>query len=103
MKSQLAKFVCFASISSLLTLGCSSLAQFTLAQGRAVGTVAQGTLLVKRSGASAYGPLSSGTLFAGDLVKVENGSSAAIRCLANNITYTLPDDGIPQGVADICP
>jgi hypothetical protein len=89
---------------------CSALAAFEvsslnagLAQGRSVATVVEGTVLVRRADASTYGPLSSGTLYAGDLVKVESGSRAVIRCTANGITHTLPDDGIPQAIADICP
>ena len=39
----------------------------------------------------------------GDLLKVQKGSKAVIRCTNfRSITRTVPDDGVPWGVASVC-
>ena len=39
----------------------------------------------------------------GDLLKASKGSKGIIRCSINFSTWTVPDDGLPWGVANVCP
>jgi hypothetical protein len=39
----------------------------------------------------------------GDLLKVGKGSRGTIRCAVNRSTWTVPDDNLPWGVANVCP
>lgn len=51
-----------------------------------------------------YKAVPSGTtLKFGDLLRVSPGSRAVIRCRSNPAaTWTIPDDGVPRGVANYC-
>lgn len=39
----------------------------------------------------------------GDLLKASKGARGIIRCSVNFSTWTVPDDGLPWGVANVCP
>jgi hypothetical protein len=42
-------------------------------------------------------------LYKGDLIRVQPGSRGVVQCLANSQIWTVPDDGLPRGVASTCP
>ena len=42
------------------------------------------------------------TLQNGDLLKARKGSKTMIRCTANSSSWSVPDDGLPWGVANVC-
>ncbi|HIK17913.1 MAG TPA: hypothetical protein IGS53_21855 [Leptolyngbyaceae cyanobacterium M33_DOE_097] len=57
-----------------------------------------------KQGNAAYRQLKSGeTLMQGDLMRSNRRSRGVIRCLANSSTWVVPDDGLPWGVANVCP
>lgn len=41
-------------------------------------------------------------LYRGDLLRVQKGARGVIRCTSNSATWTIPDDGLPRGVANTC-
>lgn len=41
-------------------------------------------------------------LYMGDLVRVQKGARGIVRCTSNSTTWTVPDDGVPWGVANTC-
>lgn len=41
-------------------------------------------------------------LYMGDLVRVQKGARGVVRCTSNSTTWTVPDDGVPWGVANTC-
>lgn len=62
---------------------------------------------IKREGESQYNQLGRNTtlplpLYRGDLLQAKKGSKAIVRCIANSITWRVPDDGLPRGVANVC-
>jgi hypothetical protein len=42
-------------------------------------------------------------LYKGDLIRIKPGSEVKLRCTANGIVRTLPDDATPRSVAGLCP
>ncbi|MCL6432988.1 MAG: hypothetical protein K6T90_02035 [Leptolyngbyaceae cyanobacterium HOT.MB2.61] len=68
-----------------------------------IAEVVRGSVELKRGG-SDYRPVSVGEpLYSGDLLRVRRGSKAEIQCSANKTTWTVPDNGLPWGVANVCP
>lgn len=41
-------------------------------------------------------------LYLGDLLRVAKGAKAVVRCTTNSRTWTIPDDNVPRGVANVC-
>jgi len=41
-------------------------------------------------------------LYLGDLVRVAKGGRGVVRCTTNSRTWTIPDDNVPRGVANVC-
>ncbi|HSF74924.1 MAG TPA: hypothetical protein VLA84_14090 [Microcoleus sp.] len=41
-------------------------------------------------------------LYLGDLVRVAKGAKGVVRCTTNSRTWTIPDDNVPRGVANVC-
>jgi len=64
-----------------------------------------GEVRLKRGGGNGdYRAVRPGeTLQLGDLLKVSKGSRGVIRCSFNQSTWTVPDDGQPWGIANVCP
>ena len=62
-----------------------------------------GNVELKPDGSSDYKIASKGEpLYFGDLLRVQKGSTAVIRCTSNSATWSVPDDGVPRGVANTC-
>ncbi len=65
--------------------------------------MSRGNVELKR-GAGNYWLVSVGEpLYSGDLLRVRRGSTAEIQCSADKTTWTVPDNGLPSGVANVCP
>ncbi len=43
------------------------------------------------------------TLARGDLMRAQRGARGVVRCRANASTWVIPDDGLPWGIANVCP
>lgn len=57
---------------------------------------------LKRAG-SDYGPTKEGEkLNLGDLLRVQKGARVVVQCNPDKTTWTVPDDGLPWGVANTC-
>ena len=41
-------------------------------------------------------------LYLGDLVRVAKGGRGVVRCTTNSRTWTIPNDNVPRGVANVC-
>lgn len=63
-----------------------------------------GTVELKREGSSDYEVMirDGEPLYFGDLLRVQKGAKAVIRCTSNSATWPVPDDGVPRGVANTC-
>ncbi len=62
-----------------------------------------GKVELKREGSSDYIMASKAEpLYFGDLLRVQKGSKAVMRCTSNSATWSVPDDGVPRGVANTC-
>lgn len=62
-----------------------------------------GKVELKRDGSSDYKTIGKGEpLYFGDLLRVQKGSTAVMRCTSNSATWSVPDDGVPRGVANTC-
>ena len=52
---------------------------------------------------SSYRPITPrDNLYTGDLVRVPKGSRLVIRCTSTSRNWTIPDDNLPRGVANLC-
>ena len=61
-----------------------------------------GNVELKR-GKDDYRPVKEGEpLQNGDLLKARKGSKTMIRCMSNSSSWSVPDDGLPWGVANVC-
>lgn len=62
-----------------------------------------GKVELNRDGSSDYKIIGKGEpLYFGDLLRVQKGSTAVMRCTSNSATWSVPDDGVPRGVANTC-
>lgn len=62
-----------------------------------------GKVEMKREKGSDYQTAKLGeNLYLGDLVRVAKGSKGVVRCTTNSRTWTIPDDNVPRGVANVC-
>jgi hypothetical protein len=62
-----------------------------------------GRVEMKRENGSKYQTANVGqNLYLGDLVRVANGARGVVRCTTNSRTWTIPDDNVPRGVANVC-
>lgn len=62
-----------------------------------------GRVEIKRERQSNYQSARVGeNLFVGDLIRVTNGSKGVVRCTSSSKTWTIPDDNLPRGVANVC-
>jgi transcription elongation factor len=58
---------------------------------------------MKREKGSKYQKAKVGeNLYLGDLVRVAKGGRGVVRCITNSRTWTIPDDNLPRGVANVC-
>ena len=58
---------------------------------------------MKREKGSKYQKAKVGeNLYLGDLVRVAKGGRGVVRCTTNSRTWTIPDDNVPRGVANVC-
>ncbi|HBB32450.1 MAG TPA: hypothetical protein DDZ80_16030 [Cyanobacteria bacterium UBA8803] len=63
----------------------------------------KGMVQLKREGSSNWSQTQKGeVLFLGDLLRVQRGSKGVIRCTLDLTQWTVPDDGLPRGVANTC-
>ncbi|MBE9127219.1 MULTISPECIES: hypothetical protein [unclassified Coleofasciculus] len=63
----------------------------------------KGTVELKREESSSWRPMKEGErLFYGDLLRVQKGSRGVIQCTTDLTEWTVPDDGLPRGVANTC-
>ncbi|MFB2978563.1 hypothetical protein [Microseira sp. BLCC-F43] len=86
---------------SLAILNCGSL----LAERMLVAQLIEvrGRVELKKEGEQKYNRVNtSQPLYRGDLLRVQRGSRAVIRCTSNSTTWTVPDDGVPWGVTNTC-
>jgi hypothetical protein len=69
----------------------------------AIVSKVNGKVEVKRKKSSQYKQIKENEgLYSGDLLRVQKGSKGIIRCTSNSTTWTIPDDGLPIGVANTC-
>ena len=62
-----------------------------------------GVVEIKREKGSNYQTAKVGeNLYLGDLVRVGKGAKGVVRCTTNSRTWTIPDDKVPRGVANVC-
>lgn len=62
-----------------------------------------GKVEIKREKGSNYQTAKVGeNLYLGDLVRVAKGARGVVRCTTNSRTWTIPDDNVPRGVANVC-
>jgi DNA-binding IscR family transcriptional regulator len=62
-----------------------------------------GVVEIKREKGSNYQTAKVGeNLYLGDLVRVAKGAKGVVRCTTNSRTWTIPDDKVPRGVANVC-
>jgi DNA-binding IscR family transcriptional regulator len=62
-----------------------------------------GKVEIKREKGSNYQTAKVGeNLYLGDLVRVAKGSRGVVRCTTNSRTWTIPNDNVPRGVANVC-
>jgi hypothetical protein len=58
---------------------------------------------MKREKGSKYQKAKEGEyLYLGDLLRVAKGGRGVVRCTTNSRTWTIPDDNVPRGVANVC-
>lgn len=63
----------------------------------------RGKVELKRENRSTYTQTAKGTyLYFGDLLRVAKKAKAVVKCSVDETTWTVPDDGIPWGVANTC-
>jgi hypothetical protein len=62
-----------------------------------------GKVEMKREKGSNYQTAKVGeNLYLGDLVRVARGAKGVVRCTTGSRTWTIPDDNLPRGVANVC-
>jgi len=62
-----------------------------------------GVVEMKREKGSNYQKAKEGEyLYLGDLLRVAKGGRGVVRCTTNSRTWTIPDDNVPRGVANVC-
>jgi len=63
----------------------------------------RGKVELKRENRSTYAQTTKGAyLYFGDLLRIAKGAKAVVKCSVDETTWTVPDDGIPWGVANTC-
>lgn len=63
----------------------------------------KGRVEMKRQNGSTYQTAKEKeNLYLGDLVRVAKGGRGVVRCTTNSRTWTIPDDNVPRGVANVC-
>jgi DNA-binding IscR family transcriptional regulator len=63
----------------------------------------RGVVEMRREKGSNYQTAKVGeNLYLGDLVRVAKGARGVVRCTTNSRTWTIPDDNVPRGVANVC-
>ena len=62
-----------------------------------------GEVKVKRRGEEYRLAKTGDRLQFGDLLKASKGARGTIRCSVDQSNWTIPDDGLPWGVANVCP
>jgi hypothetical protein len=91
-----------------LNSGVASAPRRVQAQQRVQPPLAQlietmGRVEIKRERGSDYQTAKVGeNLYMGDLVRVAKGAKGVVRCTTNSRTWTIPDDNLPRGVANVC-
>lgn len=79
--------------------------QSVLAQNSILATVITISGTVQVLSPPDYQPRSAAvgtSLREGDLIKVQPGSTAVVRCQNSSLTRTIPNDGVAQGIANFC-
>lgn len=89
----------------IFTLILTILDGVTLAQSKSPAIAelieAKGNVTLQRNGSSRL--VQKGEpLYLGDLLVAEKGATAVIQCNIGKTTWTLPDEGLPWGVANTC-
>jgi hypothetical protein len=93
--------VIFGNITGLAQR--QSAPSLTNRQPLAETTATRGTPELRRERQSDYQPTTRGDeLFTGDVVRVPKGSMLTIRCTSTSRNWTIPDDNLPRGVANLC-
>jgi hypothetical protein len=91
-----------------LTMALTTISYAAVAQELNEAPIAQiiraiGKVELKRENQPAYLPVTKGTyLYFGDLLRASRGASVVVRCSVDETTWSVPDDGIPWGVANTC-
>ena len=67
-----------------------------------VAVSGQGVRVKRSNGVDWVQPVLNTHLYIGDLLLVTAGSTAIVRCSADEADYDIPDDGEPWGVANFC-
>lgn len=103
--------IAFMVMLSTTAYGLSSLRleKSALAQSQSRNYIAEiirvegGRVELKRENSQSYSPTQRGErLNLGDLLRVTKGAKIVIQCNFNQTTWTVPDDGLPWGVANTC-
>ncbi|WP_017306604.1 hypothetical protein [Spirulina subsalsa] len=98
--------LCLYLISVLIPLLINNIQTAAIAENRlriAELILAEGVVERKQAGESEYKTVQvTVDLFHGDLLRVRRGGRAIIRCTSNGMTWLIPDDNIPRGVANTC-
>lgn len=102
--------VVFSLMLSALAYGLSlEFNKYALAQSQTQNYIAEiikvegGRVELKREKSLNYNPTKTGEkLYLGDLLRVARGVKVVIQCNFNQTNWTVPDDGLPWGVANTC-
>jgi len=96
------KLYFLALISLVGTLLFTSPIQL-LAQPAPTAIITMGKILVKQGNRRPQEKIPGQRLLPTELISVQRGKKAKIRCLSNRLEWYIPSDGLFRGVREFCP